>query len=185
MSKITLNPALKAWHGKVGDLVFKQFAGKEIAASRPKARNNWTDQQKAQRENFKLAAVYGKAVMTDPQTKALYQAKSKQTGVPVFALTVADFFNVPVVDEIDLSGYGGKAGDTIKVRAHDDFKVAGVQVLIRDNGGTVLEQGAAQAATDGTWQYTATSAVPVDQHVVIEVNAADLPGHKGTKTQTQ
>ena len=186
MSKITLNPALKAWHGKVGNLVFKQFAGKEIAASRPKPRTHWSAQQLAHRDEFRLATIYGKAVMADPVAKAPYAAKSKQTGVPAFALTVADFFHAPVLDEIDLSGYTGKTGDIIKVRAHDDFKVAGVEVLIRDNNGTVLEQGAATlSATDGTWHYAATTTLPVDQHMVIEVDASDLPGHKGVKTQAQ
>jgi len=30
-----------------------------------------------------------------------------------------------------------------------------------------------------------TTNLAADQHVVIEVDAADMPGHKGVKTQTQ
>jgi len=52
----------------------------------------------------------------------------------------------------------------------DDFEVAGVGVVIHNAGGVVLEQGAAMAAGDGTWNYTATT---------------DLPGHKTTKSQTK
>jgi len=186
MAKITLNPALKAFHGKIGGLVFKQFAGKEIVASAPGPRSNWTEGQLAQRQQFKLAAIYGKTALANPDTKTIYEAKSKQSGVPVFALTVADFFNPPVVDEVDLSGYSGQVGDTIKITAHDDFKVTGVQVVVRDNGGAVVEQGAATlSATDGSWQYKATATLAQGQAVVIEVSATDLPGHKGIKTQTK
>jgi hypothetical protein len=35
---------------------------------------------------------------------------------------VADFFNALAVDEIVLSGYTGKTGETIKIRASDDFE---------------------------------------------------------------
>lgn len=38
-----------------------------------------------------------------------------------FLDAVADFFNAPAVDEVDLSGYTSVAGDAIVVRAHDDF----------------------------------------------------------------
>ena len=75
------------------------------------------------REQFKLAAGYGKAALADPATKALYETVAKGKGIPVFALTIADFFNAPAVDEIDLSAYTGKAGETIRVRASDDFEV--------------------------------------------------------------
>jgi hypothetical protein len=186
MAKVKLNPVLEQVHGKVGDLVFKKYQDGTIMARKPEVTQPNTPAQMAVRQNFRLAALYGKTVMADATKRAAYTAKAKQTGKPVFSLTIADFFNAPVVDEIDLSTYGGKPGDIIRVRAHDDFEVAGVQVQVRDTGGTILEQGAAAlSATDGTWGYTATTTLAVNQQVVIEVDATDLPGHTGTKTQAR
>jgi hypothetical protein len=89
------------------------------------------------------------------------------------------------VDEIDLSDYTGQIGGAIHIRAHDDFKLKDVRVVIRDTGGVVLEQGAANDSTpDGSWTYTATANVPAGQTVAIEVTATDLPGNKGTKTES-
>jgi hypothetical protein len=102
--------------------------------------------------------------------------------VPVFALTVADFLNAPAVDEIDLSAYTGKAGETIRITASDDFGVAGVAVAIHDTYGAVLEQGAA-TATDGVWNYVTTTSLPAGHQVSIDVTATDRPGHRTTKAQ--
>jgi len=54
---------------------------------------------------------------------------------------VADFFNAPSVDQVDLSGYSGAAGDVIHIRANDDFDVATVAVDLR-KGSATLESSA-------------------------------------------
>lgn len=186
MAKVKLNPVLEQVHGKVGDLIFKKYQDRTIMARKPEVTQPNTPAQQAVKENFRLAALYGKTVLADPTAKAAYTAKAKEKGQPAFALMLADFLNAPVVDEIDLSDYTGKTGDTIKVRAHDDFQVTGVQVRVRDTNGTVLEQGAASlAGVDGIWNYTATVDLTANQPVVIEVDATDQPGHKGTKTQAR
>jgi len=185
MAKLKLNPVLEQLHGKVGGLVFKKYQDRTIVSEKAQPKQPNTPAQQATKQNFRLAALYGKTVMANPEAKAGYAAAAAAKKVPVFSLMVADFLNPPVVDEIDLSAYTGKAGDVIKVRAHDEYRVTGVQVLVRDNNGATLEQGAAQAATDGSWQYAATVNLAADQHVVIEVDATDLPGHKGIKTQTK
>jgi hypothetical protein len=186
MAEVKLNPVLEQVHGKIGDLVFRKYQDRTILARKPEVHQPETEAQIKAREKFSLAALYGKSVMADPEKKALYDAKAKDKGQPVFSLMVADFFNAPVVDEIDLSGYTGQIGGTIGIRAHDDFQLKGVEVVIRDTAGTVLEQGAAANGTlDGKWTYTATATVPAGQTVAIEVTATDLPGHKGTLTQSR
>jgi hypothetical protein len=47
-----------------------------------------------------------------------------------------------------------------------DFVLAGVGVAIRGTDGTVLEQGAAVAGTDGAYSYTATQTLTAGQTVV-------------------
>jgi len=103
----------------------------------------------------------------------------------VFALTIADFFHEPAVDEIDLSAYTGQAGEKISIRAHDDFELDGLAVVIRKADGTALEQGPAALGTDSVWAYTTTAALPAGQTVMIEVTATDRPRHKTTKTQAK
>lgn len=187
MAKVKLNPLLEGVRGKVGDLVFKRY-GEDVIVGRVPDFSGLepTATQQAHRERFRLAALYGKAALANPATRALYEAKARAKGQPVFSLTIADFFNAPVVDEIDLSAYTGKAGERIRIRASDDFEVAGVEVDIRDINGTVLERGAATRGSSGTeWTYTATTNLPVGQPVSIEVTATDRPGHKATKTETR
>jgi hypothetical protein len=119
-----------------------------------------TANQLAQQEKFRLAALYGKAVMADAEKKAIYTDIGEKRGTPAFALMVADFLNAPAVDTINLAGYTGQIGSKIVVRASDDIQVAGVNVAIRDQDGVVLEQGAAVKDAGGaTYTYTATTAL--------------------------
>ena len=123
-------------------------------------------------------------MLADPAKKAVYADKAKQKGLTVFALCIADFMHAPAVDNINLSSYTGKTGETIGIQATDDVAVAGAAVRILDTTGAVLEQGPAQAK-GANWIYTTTTELPVGQPVTIEVTASDLPGHTTTKTQTK
>jgi len=51
--------------------------------------------QLAARERFREAALYGKMVMADAETKVLYVDAAKAKEKLVFSLTIADFFNAP------------------------------------------------------------------------------------------
>lgn len=185
MAKVKLNPVLERVRGQVGDVVFKRYNDEVIMARKPDLTGRTpTEGQAAHREQFKLAALYGRTVLADPQKKAVYDAAAKSKYVPAFALTIGDFLNAPVVDEIDLSGYTGKTGETICVAASDDFEVTGVEVSITDANGAVLEHGPA-AAQNGSWSYTATTDLTAGQPVSIVATATDRPGHKGTKTQAK
>src|SRR5262245_29022095 len=140
MAKVKLNPILKNAHGHVADIVFRQFPTRTVMSSRPdKVNQPNTPAQQAVKERFRLAAIYGKAVSADAATKAPYGAKSKETGVPAFALMVADFMHAPVIDEVDLSTYTGTGGDVIRIRASDDFEVKGVRVQIREPEGQDID----------------------------------------------
>jgi hypothetical protein len=185
MAKVKLAPAVEAIHGHVGNMLFKRWGTQEIVGSMPDFSGvTPTANQLAQRSQFRLATIYGKASMADPETKALYEGVAKGRGVPVFALMVADFLNAPSVDQIDLSAYTGKADEPIRARVSDDLQVSAVSIVIRAQNGDVVEQGAAVKGVDGlTWTYTTTTALDEGQAVSIEVSATDLPGNVATKTQ--
>ena len=124
-------------------------------------------------------------VMADPATKAIYEEAAKAKGQPLFSLTVADFFNAPSVDEVDVSGYGGKVGNEIIVQASDDFDVVGVSVALTDANGNAIESGAAteSPADSGRWVYKAMAAVPTGTTVRIAVTATDRPDGKAKKEE--
>lgn len=186
MAKIKVNPIIEQIRGKVGELVFKRYGDDVVLSRVPDTEGREpTEAQLAIRERFRQAAVYGKMVMADPAAKAIYEEAAATKGKPVFSLTVADFFNAPSVDEVDLSGYTGKVGDSIVIRAHDDFDVTGVSVAITTSAGEAIESGeATETPPDSSrWVYNATQAVPTGTTVRIAVTAKDRPGGVGEAEQ--
>ncbi|MBI4672653.1 MAG: hypothetical protein HY741_13425 [Chloroflexi bacterium] len=184
MAKVKMNPVIEQLRGKIGDLVFKRYGDEVVVARKPDLTGQApTEAQAAVREQFRQAALYGKMVMADPATKTIYEEAAKAKGQPVFSLTIADFFNAPSVGEVDLSAYAGRVGDTIAIRAHDDFDVTAVKVAIAQADGTAVEEGAATETPpdSGRWTYKATVAVPTGTSVRITVTATDRPGHAGAK----
>jgi hypothetical protein len=169
-------------------VTFKEVQGETIISRMPdRSGLEPTEAQTAARERFRQATLYGKMVMADAEAKAIYEEAAKAKGQPVFSLMVADFFNAPSVDEVDLSKYTGAAGDPIIIRAHDDFDVTAVNVAVAQADGTAVEEGAATETPpdSGRWIYTATAAVPTGTAVRITVTATDRPGHAATKTETK
>ena len=163
----------------MGDLVFKRYGEEVILSRKPDLEGvDPTAGQLAQRERFRDAVLYGKMVMADAQARALYEEAARAKGRPVFSLMVADFFNAPSVDEVDLSGYNGAVGDAIVIRAHDDFDVRGVSVALTQADGVAIESGAAveTPAESGRWVYVATVVVSPGTRVRIAVTAQDHPG---------
>jgi len=184
MAKVKLNPVLEQIHGQIGDLVFKYYGDEMIVGRKPDRTGILpTEAQLEHQERFRQAVLYGRLVMADPAMKADYGKAAKIKGKPLFSLTVADFFNAPIVDEVDLSNYSGATGDTIAVRAHDDFKVSSLRVVISDNNGEV-ESGQAEETppSGGRWVYTTTHAVAQGTTVRIAVMASDQPGGIGEAT---
>lgn len=183
MAKVKLNPILEQISGQVGDLVFRRYGDETVIGQKPDMSGvDATPAQLAVRERFKEAALYGKLVMADPETKALYTEAAKAKGKPVFSLSIADFFNAPSVNEVDLSAYSGAVGDEIVIHASDDFQVAGVNISLSDESGALLERGRAieTPPDSGRWLYSATTAIATGTTVRIAVTASDRPGGLGT-----
>ncbi len=168
---------MEQMRGKIGDLVFRRYEGRVVVARKPDRDGLPTTEGQANaRLRFRQAAAYGKEVFADPDKKALYSARGKSLGKPSFAVAVSDFLRPPAIDYIDLSGYTGQIGQTITVRASDDFLVAGVTVTVKDDNGTTVEEGAARLE-QGVWRYTTTATLPMGRPATVEVVATDLPGH--------
>jgi hypothetical protein len=90
------------------------------------------------------------------------------------------------VEEVDLSAYGGQAGDEIVILASDDFDVMNVDVAIADGDGNAVESGAATEAPpdSGRWVYAAGADVAAGitsarAPMRVAVTAGDRPGGTG------
>ena len=180
MAKVAKNLVLHGASGKLGDLiVIKQWKGQTVLSQAPGKRvGEPTPAQKIQRQRFQQAVIYGKGQMADPTAKEEYAAKAAGTTRSAYNVAVADFFNAPDIDEVDLTGYNGQVGDTIRVRVTDDFKVALVQVTIVNADASLVEQGDAVLQANGIdWIYTATTANSDLNGDKIVVKASDNPGN--------
>lgn len=183
MASIRLNPVLDRVRGKVGDLVFKKRGDSKYLARKPDFSNlQPSAAQREVREKFSRAVAYAKLVSADPTAKAPYEAAAASRKKTAFNLMVGDYFNAPQVQDVDLALYSGQPGDTITVRAADDFEVTGVTVTITDAGNVVLESGAAVKSESypGRWVYTATTAVQDVATATITATATDRPGNTGS-----
>ena len=169
--KIKLNPMFEEARGQLGNLVFREVRGKTFAGRKPSGGGEPTVDQAAHRERFKLAAAYGKSALANPAIRALYEEAAKSKNMPVFALTMADYFNAPTIDSLDLSGYTGQVHEPINVIARDDFGVASVSVSIADQTGHVIDAGNAveTAAGSGHWVYTAGATIATGVTVTVTV----------------
>lgn len=175
--KFKLNRAFREASGELDGLIYRNAYGKVVASRKPELSNVvYSESQIAHRERFKDAAAYGRSVMADVDARAMYDAVAKERNMPVFAVTIADFFNAPTIREVNPFGYGGNIGDTITILASDDIGVAKVHVSISTPEGSPIEHGEAveTAAGSGKWIYTAT--VQGQPLVKIQVVAVDRPG---------
>jgi hypothetical protein len=189
MAKIKLNPIVEEVSGGLGNLVFRTSNGKTVLCRKPDfSDNEITEDQAAHRERFRQAVAYGRSVMANEDMREIYNQAAERKGIPVFALTVADFFNAPSINEVNLSAYNGKIGDMIKVSALDDVNVMSVHVaLVNSQDNALIESGDAveTAAGSGQWVYTATTAVPAGTLVNFTVVVTDRPGGTAIETQSK
>jgi hypothetical protein len=182
--KVKLNPMFDQASGQLGEMVFRELRGKTFVSRKPSVTAEPTENQVEHRERFKQAAAYGKSALADPLTRELYEEAAKNKNIPVFAATIADFFNAPVIDAVDLSAYNGQEGDIVRISARDDFGVVAVRVSITGNSGETIESGNAVAAAGG-WVYTATASVNAGTPVTVHVVATDRPGGTGVSSSNK
>jgi hypothetical protein len=174
-----LNPVLEQMRGPIGNLVFKHYGNNVVVGSKlDRSGVQPTEAQLQHQERFRQAVLYGQLVMADPTKKALYAQAAKESGKPLFSLTMADFFNAPAVDDVDLSAYVGEVGNPIVARAHDDFAAVSVRVSITNSSGEAVQT----PPNSLRWVYASTVAVAAGSNVRISVSASERPGGVGEAT---
>lgn len=182
MAKVVPNPAAGQFSGRVSDLVFvRRSDGKVIVRNRGKRRAPKRPGELAGQKEFAEAVRYAEDVWAkNSELKARYQAAGKLQHRQGFNLAKADYLRWPEIQEIVLTGYTGNPGESIVVKAVDDFDLQSVQIRILDLNDAALEQGNA-VMDKGNWAYGVQTQVPAGQTVVVEAIATDFPGHSTSK----
>lgn len=181
MANLNLMLARDATEGKSSEYIYGVRNNRMYFYRRP-SRDSIPESQRQVIDKFRLGALYAKGVKADPAQRAFYEGLAASRGGRLHVVIMTDYLKAPVVKAIDLDGFKGVIGDPIRVTALDDAQVVVVTVEIRDQDGTLLEQGPAVEAGD-KWVYATTVAHPADTPVTITATAVDRPGNKGSKTE--
>ncbi len=92
MARITKGFLFNHISGKLGDYVFRQYAGRTVVSKVPDmSQVKPTKLQKANRKKFIAAVAYAKKIHRNPKLHALYKPKLKR-GQSVFQYALKEFF---------------------------------------------------------------------------------------------
>jgi hypothetical protein len=157
-------------------------SGKALLAAKPVFDDNltYTETGTMLQAAVRDAATYASFA----QTQDVYIHKAEETGTPPYALAFADWFGAPKVLEVNVDGWTGKPGQTIRVKARDNVSIVHVAVIIRSAQGDVLERGEAVQSKEGSawWNYTTQSYVPLRPFPTLQAIAFNLPGNRDSFT---
>ena len=185
MAHVKSNIVTEGFSGKLGNrIVFRQRGGKTIVAVKPTPTDREpSEAQKNQHRKFREGSRYAKQAIQDPTMRTAYEQRAKD-GQTAYNVAMADYLNLPDITELDLAGYTGGRGQQVVIQATDDHLVADVQVAIYSQAGTLVEQGAAELADNGTdWVYTTQKANQQPSGSKLVVRASDLPGNTAEKEE--
>jgi hypothetical protein len=179
MAKSKNNVITSGLSGKIGNLlVFRQVDGKTIVSKIPEQPKTVSEKQKTTRKRFQKAVFYAKVAVYSAETAELYkEAAKKKKGITAYNVAVADFFNAPDIETVDLSTYSGKAGDEIRIVVTDDFAVKSVHVQINNADGSLVEEGEAIQNAGNLWIYAAVQNNENLDGDRIVITASDFPGN--------
>ena len=117
-----------------------------------------TQAQASVREKFQQAAIYGRSVVSNPETKAEYAAAAKP-GQSAYNVAVADFFRAPDIEEVYLSAYSGQVGDLLNIKSS-----GGLQPAFRKFT-EALEKANAQGRLGGIGKLTSTNGKWMEENI--------------------
>lgn len=184
MATRRIDPAVGGIQGRIGELVFYTRKGTPCIRRTPYRTSAFTGAEKENQTRFSLASKFAKAALTDPIQRQRYEKAAFGTGASAQNLAVSDYFRSPVLTEIDLSLYTGRAGEIIRVRAEEGaIGAAEVRVTIGNAVDPALDWGSATVDPDGvTWRFATQQDLPPYQALWITVTARDQPGNRTSKT---
>jgi hypothetical protein len=152
------NVITRNYSGRVGDIVLKNYSGKSVMAKRPDCSKVIKSARQLEiNDKFKRAVKVGQYVMKDPKSSDFY--KRKRPDMDPYHAAISDYMSRPVIERVDVSGYQGLPGNVVTVSVWDKWEIEGVDMVIFNSLGEVIECGAAiprQFSAKTEWDYTAT-----------------------------
>jgi len=182
MAQIKGNLLIMGISGSLSGMVqFRQVNGKTIVCKPRRSSPPYTTEKAlAVKSRFRMAVGYARMAIKDPEKKAFYQSKVTGGRLP-YHLALADALTPPKVESINSSLYHGGIGESISIRATDNFKVVSVKVSISDGNDSLIETGFATQQMHGNdWLYTTTKSNFAVAGCKISAVAKDLPANTGS-----
>ena len=171
------NALVRFFGGKCGNMVYRNYDGMSVMSRMPVFKNRkFSPAQKACQQRFGNAAAWAHKARANPELGAYYQSIASKR-VNGWNLAISDYLRKPEVSKIDLENYKGKTADTIRVEAHDRFRVAAVIVTIINALGYEVESGMAVMVPGEHWIYEAKEDNPLWKGGRVSVSAIDFPGN--------
>ena len=92
MAQGKLTPIFEGMHGRIGNLVVKQYGSKVVYTRRPVFRTRiFSERQRASQERFREATLYAMALMADPFARRAYEERARVERKSVWSLIISDF----------------------------------------------------------------------------------------------
>jgi hypothetical protein len=113
-------------------------------------------------------------------SQSIYQSRAVGSLQSAYNLAVADYLGKPQIMDIEIRGWTGGVGQTIRLLAKDNFMVLRVHLVIRDSQ-FVWEAGEAEQSESNklVWTYITRTPVEREPGLWLEACAYDLPGNTG------
>jgi hypothetical protein len=165
MAKIQKNLFLQGVSGGVGgQMVLRRLRdGRTILCAMPDFSNReFSEAQLNHQQRFQEASAYARQAAKE---QPLYAQLAAGTMKTAYNIALSDWFHPPAIQRIE------RQGDTLRVLARDNVRVARVWVTVLD-GEAVVEQAEAAEAGSDWWQVAAPE---TDGRIVVQ--AKDLAGN--------
>ena len=93
MATATLNSALKGLRGQIGEWVYKQYSYGTVVTRVPRMKGiKPSAAQRTHRDRVRAAAKFYREVLADPVLLKRYSALARRRGIPLPAVTLAEYF---------------------------------------------------------------------------------------------
>ena len=169
MAKVRSNVIMRGLSGKLGDQVVLRHLrdGQTIVCLPPDFSNRKLSRdQKTHHQRFKEAAAYAKSAA---QRQPIYAELAAGTIKNAYNIALSDWFHAPKIHRMEMKG------DTVRIQASDNVRVAGVKVMVLNEEGLVVERGEAVPADENWWSYAPRT--PLGGKFKIAIEARDLAGN--------
>jgi hypothetical protein len=174
------NPLTKGVSGMVGKtFYFREVFGQQQIVNRPKKPTSFSESQLFNQGRMQRASAYARKQMKNPEIEKEYAKVVDASRRSSYHAALVDWLNPPTVHYIKTTLYKGAIGNTITIKATDDFKVVRVAVEIFNAKGKLLEEGdaARYIYKPFIWKYKASVINSKLKGTVIKVIAFDRPGN--------